>query len=686
MTDPTGSTTYSYDRRGLLRSEQRDLGGATYTTSYAYDNDANRTAITYPTGAMLTYTYDFADRPFSVVWPSLGVSIVSAAVYRPFGPLSTLVYGNGATRTITYDARYRVMENLLTAYGGSTVADYTYSNDGAGNITAIHDATDASYDRTFAYDDLNRLLTANTGSSLWQASSYSYDAMGNILSRTLGASPADDGQVLSRPGRRASPLGVSGQVDQLFFNYQGTTPKLTNVRSTQLPANDGTVLSVPRRHGASTAAPNELMHSVQYDAAGNETQYFVQRLYSPRNLLASVIDNSSEDGNHHIDYGYDGRGVRVSRNEGPNPTGAAKRYYVYTPELQLLEITDDDTANVWSQRAHTFASPLPGNHLFVWFGGQPVAEWGPPRTADSVALSRHRPPVPLTATSLFLTFTDHLGTPLLQFTTSGDVVWRAEYEPYGNVWSMRKGSRLDQPLRFPGQDVAMTWEGGEENYNIFRWYRAGWGRYTQSDPIGLRSDLNSYRYGHDSPARNADRLGLCASGKCADCPGGGWVSTALEGEASIGAGIGAVGGLVFVGALICPSNLYFSVPFVTVCGTGGAGVSGGGSWANKLSFEKKLGKGFGFGGGAGAAGFHCSGIKCMEGLQGGEQGNFYQAGPVWYFKEKSDGGGGSCSGVGAGPEGGFFAGKFTCKTYTFPLIPDPTSPGPDQQMPEYVWF
>jgi hypothetical protein len=28
----------------------------------------------------------------------------------------------------------------------------------------------------------------------------------------------------------------------------------------------------------------------------------------------------------------------------------------------------------------------------------------------------------------------------------------------------------------------MTWEGGEENYNVFRWYRAGWGRYSQADP------------------------------------------------------------------------------------------------------------------------------------------------------------------------------------------------------------
>ena len=29
----------------------------------------------------------------------------------------------------------------------------------------------------------------------------------------------------------------------------------------------------------------------------------------------------------------------------------------------------------------------------------------------------------------------------------------------------------------------MSLEGQEENYNIFRWYRAGWGRYTSSDPL-----------------------------------------------------------------------------------------------------------------------------------------------------------------------------------------------------------
>jgi hypothetical protein len=38
-----------------------------------------------------------------------------------------------------------------------------------------------------------------------------------------------------------------------------------------------------------------------------------------------------------------------------------------------------------------------------------------------------------------------------------------------------------------GQERASTWEGTEENYNIFRWYKSGWRRYTQADPLDTRS-------------------------------------------------------------------------------------------------------------------------------------------------------------------------------------------------------
>jgi uncharacterized protein RhaS with RHS repeats len=191
----------------------------------------------------------------------------------------------------------------------------------------------------------------------------------------------------------------------------------------------------------------------------------------------TVTDTSNEGPAHQVTYGYDYRGVRVSRTETPTDAGSSSRYFFYTPELQFLSSTVDDSNNVWGQSAHIMSTQLVMNREVVWFAGQPVAEYGPPRTSDATGpLSLHRTFGTNTpANNLFYTFTDHLGTPLLQTDLSTAIVWRAEYEPYGNVYLMRKGSRADQPLRFPGQEEAMTWEGTEENYNVFRWYRAGGG-------------------------------------------------------------------------------------------------------------------------------------------------------------------------------------------------------------------
>ena len=188
------------------------------------------------------------------------------------------------------------------------------------------------------------------------------------------------------------------------------------------------------------------------------------------------------------------------------------------------------------------AAGLALNHGFVWLNGQPVFEGGPARTPDPGILSRSHPPILSNATDSFLIFTDHLGTPILETNMAGQVAWRAEYEPYGSVYLMRAGARTDEPLRFPGQDLAMTWEGAEENYNVFRWYMAGWGRYTQVDPM-LTNTMkgkvlsthvaDDYRYAASNPVRFLDPKGLrkCASGLCTDCPHGLWGVTVASASA-----------------------------------------------------------------------------------------------------------------------------------------------------------
>jgi RHS repeat-associated protein len=128
---------------------------------------------------------------------------------------------------------------------------------------------------------------------------------------------------------------------------------------------------------------------------------------------------------------------------------------------------------------------------YVWFGGQPVAQ-----IAGATG-------------AIEWTFTDHLGTPLLQTDAAAQITWRAEYEPYGTIHTLRAGTGKHQPLRFPGQEAE---EGGEVAYNIFRWYRAGWGRYHQADPLWWAALSKPYAYASANPTRWADPVGLLQYG------------------------------------------------------------------------------------------------------------------------------------------------------------------------------
>jgi RHS repeat-associated protein len=477
MTDPAGDTTYAYERRGLLREETRTFPDATfaYTTAFQNDRDGNRTSIVYPsTQLTVAYTFDYAGRPTSAG------GFVAAADYLPFGPLTRLQFANGTIQTFEFDTRYRMTKNQLAmnpeAPSIEPLVSYNYGYDAAGNVTSIIDPFESAYDRTFEYDDLNRLVTANTGSALWGKGKYRWDAMGNLLAYELGKvepGPSDD---LLRRGPRplpradddrlTAPRGRTGSID-----YVGATPKLASVTTNDVP------------------------RGVQYDAAGNETSYFATRTYSARNLLGQVTDDYEPDDpqRHTLTYSYDGRGVRSVRAESPSdgPATVARSYFLYSPELRLLSATRDDSSNVWSLFGFTIFDKGVSYEI-VWFGDRPVAQVTP-------------------GGAIRFTFADHLGTPILQTDAAANITWRVEYEPFGNVYEMREGNRTEQPLRFPGQEAAMTWEGAEENYNIFRWYRAGWGRYTQADPIGLVGGENLYRYARANPLTFVDRGGLSAA-------------------------------------------------------------------------------------------------------------------------------------------------------------------------------
>jgi RHS repeat-associated protein len=250
-----------------------------------------------------------------------------------------------------------------------------------------------------------------------------------------------------------------------------------------------------------------------------------------------------------------GVGQRLIEAQSVTPP---RRVSLYTPELQLM-----------TETAMTTTPMPPIEYEYIWLAGQPLAQI-------------------TTATSeVAYYFNDHLGTPILQTSSTAAVVWRVEREPYGQTFTHRVGADRHQPLAFPGQE-----EEGELSYSVFRWYRAGWGRYTQGDPIGAmefgyppqprpgkQESAHNHLYGYagSNPILFKDPLGLqkCKSGNCDDCPSGYWTVTEVAVTAF---GIyGKRWGTATYRCLGSPRTCRFSFSCETVGGGSeiGVGASGG---------------------------------------------------------------------------------------------------------------
>ncbi|REC47418.1 RHS repeat-associated core domain-containing protein [Chryseobacterium pennipullorum] len=90
---------------------------------------------------------------------------------------------------------------------------------------------------------------------------------------------------------------------------------------------------------------------------------------------------------------------------------------------------------------------------------------------------------------------DYIGRPVQAYTDSGELIWSAEFDIYGNLNNV-KGRRDFIPFRQLGQYEDQELEG--LYYNRWRYYDAASGIYLSKDPIGLKGNNDTlYAYVND---------------------------------------------------------------------------------------------------------------------------------------------------------------------------------------------
>ena len=187
--------TNTWNANNGLKSESKVINSTTYLTSYTYNRQGNQLIITNPDSSEVKYIYNGAGLLNQVQRKESGgiyTDVVSNFDYSPTEQPITISYQNGATTTNTYDSTklYRLTAKVTTIASSSHAQDLAYTYDAVGNITQIIDASSTSTSKTanYTYDDLYRLtqaaITSVAGGQSTYTENYTYDAIGDIASKT----------------------------------------------------------------------------------------------------------------------------------------------------------------------------------------------------------------------------------------------------------------------------------------------------------------------------------------------------------------------------------------------------------------------------------------------------------------------------------------------------------------------
>ena len=447
----TSLLDYRYDRFGRL-TQDGELG-------YLYDGNGNPATVVYPGGVQAVTTFDYADRPSTLVAKRPGKAdqpLVTASAYQPYGPLASLTLGNGVTEAHGFTPRYSPSTITL-----GSLLSWTYATDNLGNILSIADTLHSTNNRAYGYQDNQYFLTRGDGP--WGTRSWTYDKIGNRLTEVHG-----------------------GTTDT--YTYQLVPP----------PGNGHLPILSSVQLGAGGA------RSYQFDPAGNLQQIAqgstsTQLTNDAAGHLAALATTSPAAG---VAFQYDGRDYLTLADTAALPFLDSFESGDLCAWSAALGVTTIPTCAARPAVHPTYSSQgllhalqrslAPQQSYLFHFAGRPVAQLDLTGTTEAWK---------------YLT-TDHLGTPIAATGTSGAVLWQGGFEPFGADWSGASGAGVF--LRFPGQWEDGVWgQASSEGvyYNLKRWYQTSTGRYKQPDPLDNPGD-SYYSYALSRPLFFVDPLGL----------------------------------------------------------------------------------------------------------------------------------------------------------------------------------
>nr|WP_237143823.1 MULTISPECIES: RHS repeat-associated core domain-containing protein [Pseudomonas] len=416
-----------------------------------------------------------------------------------------------------------------------------YSYDALGRLVNVDDG---HWPLAYEYDVQDRLIIEHQG---WGTTRYAYDKVGQLSHCRLPDGCTLDYRHLS--GGRLSSIDLNGsRLTSHQFNAGREQQRQQGLLLSQYQYDEQGRLQA---HSVSQRDKHLFQRRYNYDANGNLAGINDSRKgnrsyhYDPLDRLISVRGAMPESfahdpagnllgqndlpvanlanvkgnrllmqGDRHYDYDAYGNLIRERRGTGQKLVTE----YRYDCQHRLIGVSLPGGSTA-SYKYDTFGRRIEktvDGHTteFLWQGERLIAESAENRYRSYIyepgtfrPLAMLEGEGPLKAAPFYYQL-DHLGTPQELTDYSGEIMWSAKYQAYGNLAALDV-SEIDNPLRFQGQYFDV--ETGL-HYNRHRYYNPSTGRFLTPDPIKLAGGLNSYQY-VPNPTGWVDPLGLSS-----ECP------------------------------------------------------------------------------------------------------------------------------------------------------------------------
>lgn len=535
-------TTKTYDALNRLSSQTNPDTGVVGIT---YRVDDNIATVTDPKNLVTTYTYNGFGELIKLESPDTGISVITRD--KAGNPI-TYIDARGQSSTMSYDDLNRILSvNYVDAASENVTVVYDSCTSGIGRPCSI---TDISGAQNYTYNSKGRLATKQYSNGGFSKSvAYGYDNFGRVSSITYPS-----GKIVNYNYSNDKVLSVSfnigGVTTDIVNNvvYDTFSPNLTSFNwgngtasyskvfdkdglpssitaSNAFPVNNGYTYDSRYNITAINETGNTSRSSTAtYDSKSRITNYSYGLTVNINDYTYNTTDDrltQKLNGGANTNYNYDANSHRLESLSGDstdsmtydangNILTASGKTYTYNAANRML--TSSDGANTTNYLINFMGQRTNKSNSTntTWFiydeNDNVVAEYdGAGNLVNEYVYLNDSPIALIRNSNLYYIYTDHLNTPRAITDTSNNLQWTWENkEAFGNNQPDEVVSGFNFNFRFPGQYFDI--ETGL-NYNINRDYNPVWGRYLQSDPLGLDAGLNTYGYVEGNSLKYIDPTG-----------------------------------------------------------------------------------------------------------------------------------------------------------------------------------